>query len=92
MSAKDTAKDTRSLDEIEHDIARNRENLAASIDELVYRVKPANVAKRQVEEAKGLFDRTTRTPEGDLRMEVVGPAVGAVVLLVALAVYNRVRR
>ncbi|WP_312722181.1 DUF3618 domain-containing protein [Mobilicoccus sp.] len=85
-------KENRSLDEIEKDIARNRDDLAATIDELAYRVKPANVAKRQVEEAKGFVDRTTRTPEGGLRLEVVGPAVGAVVLLVALAIYNRTRR
>ncbi|GAB49654.1 DUF3618 domain-containing protein [Mobilicoccus pelagius] len=86
-----SAKDNRSLDEIEKDIARNRDDLAATIDELAFRVKPANVAKRQVDEAKTFVDRTARNTDGSLRLEVVGPAVGAVVLLVALAVYNRVR-
>ena len=84
-------KDTRSLDEIEKDIARNRDNLAATIDELAFRVKPGNVVKRQAAEAKGFVDRATRTPEGGLRLEVVGPVVGAAALLVALAIYNRVR-
>jgi len=86
-----SAKDNRSLDEIEKDIARNRDNLAATIDELAFRVKPANVAKRQVDEAKTFVDRTARNTDGSLRLEVVGPVVGAAVLLVALAVYNRVR-
>ncbi|WP_040155862.1 DUF3618 domain-containing protein [Mobilicoccus massiliensis] len=86
-----SAKDNRSLDEIEKDIARNRDNLAAAIDELAFRVKPGNIVKRQAAEARGFFDRSTRNSDGSLRMEIVGPVAGAAVLLVALAIFNRVR-
>lgn len=84
-------KDNRSLDEIEKDIVAHRESLAATIDELAFRVKPGNIAKRQSVEAKASFDRATKNPDGSLRLEVIGPVVGVAILLVAVAVVNRVR-
>ncbi|GMA39055.1 DUF3618 domain-containing protein [Mobilicoccus caccae] len=87
-----SAKDNRSLDEIEMDIARNRDSLAATIDELAFRVKPANVAKRQTAEAKSALYAATHGPDGSLRYDVVGAAAGVAILLVTVAIVRRVRR
>lgn len=83
--------ENRSLDQIEKDIVDHRERLAATIDELAYRVKPANVAKRQLAEGKSALYNATHTPDGEINYAVVGPAVGIAVLLVTIAIYRRVR-
>ena len=87
-----SAQDNRSLDQIEKDIERTRVRLASTIDELAYRVKPANLAKRQADVAKSSFYQATHGPDGSLRLEVVGPAAAVVVGLVALTIFNRVRK
>lgn len=86
-----SAKDTRSMDDIEKDIARNRDNLAATIDELAFRVKPANIAKRQTVEAKAAFHNATHKADGSMRYDVVGVAAGVAALLLTVAIVRRVR-
>lgn len=86
-----SAKDTRSLDEIEKDIARHRDNLAATIDELAFRVKPANIAKRQASEAKSTLVQATHNTDGSMRYGVIGGAAGVAILLLAVAIARRVR-
>lgn len=83
--------DSRSLDQIEKDIEDHRERLASTIDELAYRIKPANLARRQFAEGKSALYDATHTPDGEINYAVVGPAVGVAVLLVAVAIYRRVR-
>lgn len=86
-----SAQDNRSLDQIETDIAQHRERLASTIDELAYRVKPANVAKRQMAEGRSALYSFTHTDSGELRYEVVVPAAGIAVLLLTVAIVRRVR-
>lgn len=86
-----SAQDTRSLDQIEKDIDRARNRLASTIDELAYRVKPANLVKRETAAAKMSLMNATHKPDGALRLEVVAPVAAVVVGLVALAIYRRVR-
>ncbi|WP_226345225.1 DUF3618 domain-containing protein [Agilicoccus flavus] len=86
-----SAQDNRSLDQIEKDIERTRGRLASTIDELAYRVKPANLAKRQADSAKTSLFQATHATDGSLRYEIVGPVAAVVVGLVALAIYNRVK-
>ena len=85
------ASQNASASQIEKDIEHTRARLAATIDELAYRVTPGNLAKRQVEAAKVSFNHATRTKEGAVRYEVVGPVAAVVVGLLALAIYRRVR-
>ena len=65
----------RTPEQIEADIAATRARLAATVDELVDRTSPKNVAKRQVEQAKAqVFDE-----RGELRTQKL-VAVGAAVV------------
>ncbi len=86
-----SAQGKRSIDQIEKDIETSRVRLAATIDELSYRVKPANLAKRQVASAKSALHQVTHTPGGALRYDVVGGAAAVVLTLVTIAVVRRVR-
>lgn len=85
------AQQNASADELEKDIEQTRARLAATIDELAYRVTPGNLAKRQMESAKVSFNSATRSNDGQVRYEVVGPVLAVVAGLVALAIYRRVR-
>lgn len=82
---------SQSTAQIEKSIEQTRARLAATIDELAYRVKPANLAKRQVEQAKASFASATTNDQGGVRYEVVAPVVAAVVGLLAIAIIRRVR-
>lgn len=85
------SQDNSSVAHIESDIERTRARLAATVDELAYRVQPSTLLKRETEAAKKSFNSATRTPDGEIRYEVVGPVVAAVVGLIALAIFRRVR-
>jgi len=81
----------RTAEQIEADIAATRARLASTVDELVDRAHPKNVAKRQVEQARAqVFDET-----GALRTQklvaIGGAAVGvlAVLLLIRRLVGRR---
>ena len=84
-------KGARTPEQIEADIAATRARLASTVDELVDRAHPKNVAKRQVEQAKAqVFDE-----RGQLRTQKIvavgGAAVGvlAVLLLIRRLVGRR---
>lgn len=85
-----SAQDNRSLDQIEKDIELARVRLASTVDELAYRVKPGNVAKRQAQAAKTSVYGATHTPSGEMRYDIVGGAAAVVVAILALAIYRRV--
>lgn len=78
-------KTTRSMKEIEADLAANRDRLAGTVDELVFRVSPAEVKRRQVVALKSKVDQAAYTPEGDLRLDrlamVLGGISGGAILL-----------
>lgn len=67
----------RDLDAIEADIEQARERLAGTIDALVDRVKPGNVAARTMDKVKARL----LTEEGTPRPEVIGAAVGVAVVV-----------
>ncbi|MDO5699216.1 MAG: DUF3618 domain-containing protein [Dermatophilus congolensis] len=83
--------DNRSTQDIEKEIEQSRARLAATVDELAFRVKPKNLAQRQMANARRGFHSATHTDSGDIKLEVVGPAVAVVAGLIALAIYRRVR-
>jgi uncharacterized protein DUF3618 len=68
----------RSPEQIEADIATTRARLASTVDELVDKAHPKNVARRQVQHAKAqVFDA-----DGRLRTQKVAAVGGAAVGLV----------
>lgn len=73
---------------IEAEIERTRARLAATIDELAERVRPASLARRGVTAARGLVVEPDGRPRTG-RLLAVGGALAAVV---ALAGWRRVRR
>jgi anti-sigma factor RsiW len=71
----------RTAEQIEADIAATRARLASTVDELVDRASPKNVAKRQIDQAKAqVFDE-----RGELRTQKIvavgGAAVGVIAIL-----------
>jgi hypothetical protein len=45
----------RDLSSIESDIAQTRQELASTIDQLVYRASPKTIARREVNQVKAFF-------------------------------------
>jgi len=78
--------------QLEREIEERRERLAATVDELAYRVQPKVVARRSVAGAQAKVRHATTTDDGTLRVERVAAVAGAVLLLVVLAVVRRRRR
>ena len=75
----------RTAEQIEADIAATRARLASTVDELVDRAHPKNVAKRQVEQAKAqVFDE-----RGQLRTQKIAAVGGAAVGVVAVLLLIR---
>jgi uncharacterized protein (TIGR03382 family) len=77
---------------IEAEIARRRGQLAATVDELVVRAHPTEIARRGVADAKQRARAATTTEDGQLRVERIGAVVAAVLALVVLVVLLRRRR
>jgi hypothetical protein len=82
---------SRSVDQIEADIAAARERLAGTVDELHTRTAPQEIARRQVESAKAKFTEATRTESGDLRTERIAALAAAAVALIGLGAIRRRR-
>jgi len=75
----------RTAEQIEADIAATRARLASTVDELVDRANPKNVALRQVEQAKSqVFDE-----QGQLRTQKIVAVAGAVVDVVGVLLVIR---
>jgi hypothetical protein len=77
---------------IEELIARRRERLAATVDELVVRAHPKEIARRSAADAKGRLQAFAATPEGDLRSERLAAVAAAAVAFVGLLLLLRSRR
>jgi anti-sigma factor RsiW len=75
----------RTPEQIEADIAATRARLASTVDELVDRARPKNVARRQVEQAKAqVFDEN-----GRLRTEKVVAVGGAALAVIGMLLVIR---
>ena len=75
----------RTAEQIEADIAATRARLASTVDELVDRANPKNVALRQVEQAKSqVFDE-----QGQLRTQKIVAVAGAVAGVVGVLLVIR---
>ena len=72
-------------DALVDDIERTREQLAVTIDALVDRASPKNIAARQMERLRAQFVAADGSP----RLDQIGKVAGAVVGLVAVVVLIR---
>jgi hypothetical protein len=77
----------RTAAQIESEIDETTERLAANVDELVARLRPANIARRGLAGTRGLVT----DPAGRPRAEVVGAVVGALVGVAVLTWWARRR-
>jgi hypothetical protein len=67
------------LSALEREIEETRENLATTIDQLLYRVHPKTIASREVSSIKGHFvDAHTGQPRTDNILKTLGVVVGVV--------------
>lgn len=79
--------------ELEAEIAVTRARLATTVDELVTRAQPKEIARRQGENARLAFIDATRTQDGNLRVERIAGVVGALLaVIVAIGLLRRRRR
>ena len=72
-------------------ISQRRDRLAATVDELVRRAQPREIARRGARGVASRFHSATCTPAGQLRVERVGAAAAAVVTLLVLVIWRRRR-
>ena len=77
---------------LEAELAERRVHLSTTIDELVTRLSPKEIIRREVEAVKIKVAETTHTPDGQLRRELVAAVLGAVsVVLVGAGLLRRSR-
>ena len=74
--------DSHSPDAMVRDIEATRDRLAGTIDEIVDRANPKNIARRTLDRVKGRFVNADGSP----RVETIAPVAGAVVATVVLIV------
>lgn len=72
-------------DKLVADIEVTRDRLATTIDRIVDRANPKNIARRSIESVKARFI----APDGSVRMETAGPVAGAAVGVIVLVVVLR---
>jgi hypothetical protein len=69
------------LSSLEREIEQTREQLATTIDQLLYRASPKTIVSREVSSIKAHFvDVQTGQPRTDNILKVVGGVVGVVVV------------
>lgn len=74
-----------SLSSLEREIEQTREQLATTIDQLLYRAHPKTIVSREVSSIKAHFvDAQTGQPRTDNILKVVGGVVGVVAVFVII--------
>jgi hypothetical protein len=77
---------------LESELAERRAHLTTTIDELVTRLSPKEIVRREVESVRIKIAETTHTPDGQLRRELVAAVLGATaVVLVGVGLLRRSR-
>jgi hypothetical protein len=75
----------KQLSSLEREIEETRDNLAATIDQLLYRVHPKTIVSREVSSIKAHFvDPVTGRPRTDNILKVAGAVVGTVAFIAIL--------
>jgi hypothetical protein len=78
---------------LEAELSERRTHLSTTIDELVTRLSPKEIVRREVESVRIRVAEATHTPDGQIRTELVAAVLGAVSLvLVGAGLLRRNRR
>lgn len=79
---------TRSQKEIEAELAARRDRLAGNINELAFRISPAEIKRRQIESLKASANAAAFTETGEPRYDRLGSGlagIAGVALVLGLA-------
>ena len=77
---------------LEAELAERRAHLSTTVDELVTRLMPREILRREVESLRIKVAQTTRTPDGQIRSELVAAVLGATsAVLIGVALLRRGR-
>jgi hypothetical protein len=78
--------------QLEAELAERRTHLSSTVDELVTRLMPREILRREVEAVRIKVAQTTHTPDGQIRSELVAAVLGATsVVLIGVALLRRSR-
>lgn len=78
--------------QLEAELAERRAHLGTTVDELVTRLMPREILRREVEAVRIRVAQTTHTPDGQIRSELVAAVLGATsVVLIGVALLRRSR-
>ena len=78
--------------QLEAELAERRTHLSNTVDELVTRLMPREILRREVEAVRIKVAQTTHTPDGQIRSELVAAVLGATsVVLIGVALLRRSR-
>lgn len=80
----DVAAGGQSPQDIEREMGATRERLAGTVDQLLYRVHPKTIVRRQIEDIKARFVDEQGNPRMETILPVAGAAVGVVVFFVVV--------
>ena len=83
---------TPEVSALEAELVERRAHLSTTIDELVTRLSPKEIVRREVESVKIRVAEATRTPDGQIRAELVAAVLAATsVALVGAGLLRRSR-
>jgi hypothetical protein len=78
--------------QLEAELVERRTHLSTTVDELVTRLMPREILRREVEAVRIKVAQTTHTPDGQIRSELVAAVLGATsVVLIGVALLRRSR-
>ena len=69
---------------LETEMEATRQELAANIDQLVYRAHPKTIVRRQADSAKAYFVDSSGAPRQDNILKVAGAVAGVILLFVVV--------
>ena len=75
---------SRTPDEITADIVETRERLAATIDQLTYRITPKTIASRRLQSIKAKFVTADGKPDTAMIGKTAAGVVGFVALIIVI--------
>jgi hypothetical protein len=79
----------RSPEVIEKDLEATREQLADTIDQLLYRASPKTIVKREIATVRGFFVDAQGNPRTDNILKVAGGVVGFVAFVIVIRKVTR---
>jgi hypothetical protein len=79
----------RTPEAIEKDLEATREQLADTIDQLLYRASPKTIVKREIASVRAFFVDAQGNPRSDNILKVAGGVIGFVAFVVVIRKVTR---